>query len=469
MKSLIVKINNLQYYLKIRLLFGVIFIFIIIFLLWMKIVPMGTITYTYNFKNNNDFISRITPKSRVLEIKDGSQKIVGNPVYFTLRTPRKFKTAILNLEYKNNKYPIIEAGILVDNTLWRYNLKSVKNSIIDDLAYKWNVVHSDDVFLIQRNNDFLSLDEFFNAKIDYGKIAVYDYDLKTEFKLNNYTPTSTKRILNYGLRGDFQFFTYIKNELLSFDFNIQDLNQNKSKDDININLYYQNQIINTAHLDDDGNIKDNGVVSSKRNIKIDANGLPEGVYKVEMRVDDDIIVNSIETAQQKIAFLNKIRLNNKTDIKTIYTDTNQINVKTINPASLQNIKFDNKNIEINKTYKQFSANMDFGISKVVLEKNDLMIGGDGIFAFNKSDFFNPRITKINKDTDINKQGIDYILTKYKPTKNKEWENSTVSFNLEKAYNENNKYSFIISVPGLKIEDKKNSFIEIKKISIMLKD
>ena len=272
--------------------------------------------------------------------------------------------------------------------------------------------------------------------------------------------------------GNFQFFTYIQNEDLNFKFYVQDLNKNKDSDDININLYYQNKLISTAKLDDDGNSSDNGVISNERVVQMNASDLPIGVYKIEMRVNDDIVINSIKTSQQKISFLDKIRLTKKSKLKNIYTNTNQINIKVINPASLQKVKFEDSNIDVNETYKQFSLKIDSDkvIKEIILDKNDIIIGGRGMFSFNKNSFLNPRVNKVDKNLDVEKRKIDYVLTKYNPHINDiEWIKSDTHFELNLAYSENNKYKFIISIPDLKAEDGGDDFLVIKEIKAIFSD
>lgn len=467
--------KTVQY--NIRILFWAVFVFVLLFLVWVKAVPNGKISYTYDFlENNHEFIGKLNPEIRVGEIINGEQKIIGNPVYFILRTPREFKTVNLKLKYKNpsnKKYPIIELGMLVDNTLWRYNLKAVQNSIIDNLALKWNVLFDDGVFLMQKKDNFLSLDEFFDAKVDYQKIAVYDYDLKSDFILPNYSKKYQKEKIDYGLRGDFQFFTYIKNEDLDFEFYFQDLNQNKDKDDVNINLYCQNELIATSKFLDDGNLTDNEVMSDERVVSLVANNLLEGVYKIELRVNDDIVVNSIKTSQKKISFLNKVRLNNGDNkVKDIYTDAEQIAVKIINPANLQDIEFSGNSLKINETYKQFNIKSDSNdkIKKINLKKNGVVINGNGMFVFSEDQYFDPRIKNVNANLDFEKQGIDYVLTRYRPNNlSKEWIESDLKFDLESAYSKNNEYKFMISVPGLSADNKSDDYLVVKSIKFELTD
>jgi hypothetical protein len=116
---------------KIRIFLWSIFGLGLLFLAYEKTVPFGHISYMTDFKHYNYFIGKLTPKERIES--DGSiTRIIGDPVYFSVYSPRNFNRATLTFEYKRFgngqvKIPIIEAGILADKKVWRYDLEPVEN------------------------------------------------------------------------------------------------------------------------------------------------------------------------------------------------------------------------------------------------------------------------------------------------------------------------------------------------------
>ena len=121
--------NNLV--IKFRIIFWLILAGIVSWLLYMAIVPSGQITYVSDFSSSNYFIKKLSPAERVEIPVNGVQNIIGDPVYFSLRTPRRFDSAILTIKYKNETgLPIIETGVLVDKKIWRYDLEPKENKII---------------------------------------------------------------------------------------------------------------------------------------------------------------------------------------------------------------------------------------------------------------------------------------------------------------------------------------------------
>jgi len=71
--------------------------------------------------------------------------------------------------------------------------------------------------------------------------------------------------------------------------------------------------------------------------------------------------------------------------------------------------------------------------------------------------------------DVNKDGINYVLANYRiPSDDGEWKTAEVEFDLTKAYSEDGKYSFLISIPGLRADDGVDDYIEIGGIKIDLR-
>ena len=457
--------------LRLRIFLWAILALIVLWLFYMAVVPSGKIVYSQNFNNDNFFIQKLTPAERVEEVNSGTQKIIGDPVYFSLRTPRRFNSARVTIEYKNNSsLPIIEVGVLVDRTLWRYETKPIENKIIDQLSMVWDVFKNDGTMLLQKQKKYNDIEEFLNDLPAREEFALYNYDLQKEYLPPGYKPNKKDTKIDYALRGPYQFYTYLKDEKLNFNFTFIDLNVNKDSDPIDVNLYYQNKLIATKHLDDDGVVGEENKISAERSLNFTVDNLPEGVYKVEVKTNDDIISREIKTTQSRLAFINSVRLadENKKNI-ILFADSNQISAQTINPAKLQTIYVDEQKLELNETYKQFDLVSNGNTTKKIhLAKDDVMLSGDGVFSFADDEIISPDFKKINTKTSVNGQGINYILAGYQnPQQSSEWKINSAVIDLQNAYREFNKYNFMISVPGLKSADELKGNIEISRIKIEL--
>jgi hypothetical protein len=474
--------NSYKYIFRLALwgsLFGV-----VVWLVYMSVVPSGQIIYRHDFKKDNYHIGRIGPDTRV-EYKeyDGSYLsfIKGDPAYFNLRTPRNFDTALLKIRYKrsgNLNLPLVEAGVLVDSALWRYDLKPVENKILDQLALVWESIEEDGLILFKRiggdadaMHNYDSIASFIENPPARDRIAAYNIDFNPEYEMRDYEPLKKNIEYRTPIRGNFQFYTYVglmndAPEKMYFKFKFSD--QNKDADPVDLHLYYGDVLIDSRHLDDDG--ADDEKESVERELEFDLAGLPSGVYKIELRAGSDIITRSIETAQAKLSFINKIWLFDEGKKLSVFTDSYDINVQTQDPRSLQTIRFEGGDLEIKETYKQYGFKASGSPMEINFERSNLIMAGDGVFSFSKDSLLNPKLKRVNSFSDLKNSGVDYVLAKYIiPSVNGEWREAELEFDLKQAYRENGKYSFLISIPGLRAEDNvKNEGIIIRQIEFHLK-
>lgn len=466
---------------KFRIFFALILASIFIFLIIEGVVPTGHIKYDLFYpeeSRSNFFIGKPTPAERI-DSTSSEFDLIGEPVYITLSTPRRFNKAVLKIKFNNqNDMPVIEAGIMTDKITKTYDLKPVENRIIDRLSYVWDKTQEGEIIFLQKDRKYNDIKSFLNDLPPRNEIGVYNYELPGKFILKDYKPESYERTISHSFRGPYQFYTYIKNEKLDFSFDITDLNQNKDPDNIEINLYHEGALIDSRKLEDDGIETDNGQESPERGIMLSDSGLPEGVYKIEVKCNNDIITDKIKTTQSRISFLNRLWIVDKNFDKnsTLYTDSLVLSAQTENPGSLQEISIDGKKFGIKETYRQYSEQTERPTASVKLEKSDIIISGNGLFGFDDKMFFDPELKKVSGNIDPEKSGIKYIIANYSPPLTIDgWREATVFLDLERSYRElipsligdPGKYSLIISVPGLRADDNVNDRITIQNIDIDL--
>lgn len=472
---------------KLRIFFWIILALVIAGLLYCGLAPTGQMTYIKNFTHDNYFVSKLTPEDRVLPAINGVQNIIGDPAYFTLHTLRPFDTAKLTITYKNNDKKIIEAGALMDKSVWRYDLQPIENKYLEDYLKTWPSVRDGQTILLERPAEAISISplkygsifEFLSNPPAVNEIALYNYDLKRDFDLPDYVASPSENDLGLSLRGAYQFYIYIKNEDPDLVFSFSDLNKNKDSDNIDINIYSQNKLVGSWHQVDPSAPTDNGHLESRGEVKINPTKLASGVYKVEVKANDDIITDKIRTKQSKLVFINKIWLadKNRKDL-AFFTDSSIVNAQTVNPGRLQTIKVGSDDLKIAETYKQYSLETKNSTNLIKIPKDDLILSGDGVFAVDQASFFNPDFKKVGPN--FHDQGIRYILANYNPvSEENSWKKATAEFDLKNAYSEPEdsvvsylghgprKYSFLISVPGLRADDNISDQIEINQIKIEL--
>jgi hypothetical protein len=334
--------------------------------------------------------------------------------------------------------------------------------------------------------------DFIQDNNNRKKIAVYNYNLVIPFSWSNYSPlnspgfssgpSSSNRpivastvgsagspALSWpSLRGAYEFYSYINNGLLSFNFDFFNLHENSQPDTIIVNVYDPaGQQIFSQSLADQGQIQ------------ISLDKLTVGAYKVEVKASDNIITRKLVLADSRISFINKVWLVNGANL---WTDSAKIKVKNVNPATRGNIVFAGQFFNIDQTYKQFvltaahpvidgtAASQVAGgavknqaasqaaenqlvdsvkpsIYKISIGRGDYIIEADGVFSLAADSLFNPSFPKVSTDLDLN--NIDYIIANYQPPlPGGEYQIATAEFSLSNAYREFGKNTFMISIPGL---------------------
>jgi len=430
---------------------------------YMKIVPSGKISYIYDFSRPNYFIGKLTPAERV-KINKTDAEILGDPVYFSLKTPRRFERAKVTVKFKNTTdYSIMEMGFLNNKDAWNYDLKPMQNKIIDQLLLVWSVVLGENgVRLIEREKKYNTVENFLADLPDRDEIALYNYSVKNNFLLDKYEPGHDNNLIDYKFRGSYQFYTYIKQEELTYVFNFVDLNVNKDDDPVEIKVYSEGGEIYSAYVAD---VK----TDNNRQAVITIDNLPAGVYRFSVIANDDIITKNITSKQSKFAILSKVWLaeGNKEDL-VLFTNSRLVSAQTINPASLGKIKVGDAILDLKETYKQMSVKNLNRLVKIELPYNDIIISGDGVFSFTEDGLLEPRFKNVDGNLDINGEEINYVLTNYQtPDSFDGWQTATAEFDLTKAYQENGKYQFLISIPSFKAEESAEGDIVIKEIKVDL--
>ncbi|MEI6529566.1 MAG: hypothetical protein WCN88_04180 [Candidatus Falkowbacteria bacterium] len=470
---------------KFRLFLGLILVIIISVFLYLKVVPFGHITYERDYgsriRSGKGFIYGFTPAERV-DLKSGDvPRLIGDPVYFSVFTPRTFDKAKLTIVYRDNlalDTPIVEAGVLVDNIVWRYDLKPVDNKALDYLMLRWNKIEENGHLFLQKEKKYNSLNDFENdlAKGELSAcanpmencLALYNYPLEYNYQIVNYHPAQPLT-LNTPLRGTHQFYIYLNNEPLRLDFSFVDLNQDLKPAPIKVILSSASgNIIETKDISDE-NLNPGSAKIEEKELTLSEPSLPAGVYKVEIKITDDMVIKKIFSTADRLSFINKVWPVSSAGPLRLYTDSNYLQVKALNPASLQTINFSSEEFSLSEAYRQFDfqSKSNANIKEINLKKDDVILENNGVFAWSSESLFNPGFPKVDRFFSV-KNPLQYIIADYKQPKEEEgYKTASLELNLKGAYREKGKYSFMISVPGLKTEDGTKDNLEIYQIKIEL--
>lgn len=468
--------GNNKKFLIFRIFFNLILITIFLFFVYKLIekdlVLNGELNINSNLNKKNPFISVIFPEHRAIN-KGNYYEINDEPVYFTVRSPINFDRAELNIEFQPDKQEVIYLGYADNKEGWSYKMHTLYNKTLDNI--KWDKLEDEKNTLWQRDKKFDSIENFYGQILITDGIGAYDFKIGEHFLIKNYQKTDKEIEISNCIRGEHKFYTYIKDEALNFTFKVYDINRSEDEDPVYINVYNNKDKVIYSKMTSDSNKKIDGADENPKYISIFIPNLSEGAYKIEFLSNDDNIIRSIKTTQNKLTFIDRIYLCDNPEyaykffnlpLKSteLYATGDTLSFYTAHKNGLQNISINGINLPISKQHEWYNYNNGSKMSNIFIPKNDIKISTRGLIALSKDLFFNPEMLDLKSYADSS--DIKYIIGQYKiprPLKNN-WLENKIYFDLVDTKIENGSLKFIISSPELKF-NKTN--LKIKNISIKL--
>jgi hypothetical protein len=432
-------------------------VFFVVLFLCLLIKDSGLLEITMSKSPNNDtsMISPLFPANRIET--DSAWQITQEPVYFTARMPAPYERVELNITYQNDCCQIIKAGLqLQSDNQWTYILESLNNRHFDDLV--WPSITDGALTLWQKTSKFKTIDEWFAQVDDLEKYASYNVDLANNYILSEYQDNTEMIDYDVFLRGEFSFYTYIDGSL-NIDLEFQDLNRAKNEDNIVLSIFdLQSHKIFEHSYGDDGYVLNTDPESEPRLINLQLENLKTGPYRIVVSVSNDIFTRRISTRHKYLTFINKIYLANSieyadgldniTGLGTdLVTNSSELRFSTSHRAGLQEILVNDQKAVLSTLHEKYTIHDYEVFKRVVVPKNDVLIEGNGLFAFSEELYFDPQVAQ--KEVLYSEDDFDYFIANYqKPTVVGEYITSKVSFDLATAMVDHGKLRFILSAPGV---------------------
>ncbi|HNV96757.1 MAG TPA: hypothetical protein PKL13_00360 [bacterium] len=432
----------------------------------------GKLEIVSSLNKQNPFISVIFPEHRAIK-KDNYYEINDEPVYFTVRSPINFNRAEVNIEFDPGEQESISLGYADNKEGWSYKIHTLYNETLNNI--KWPTLTDEINTLWQKDENFKSIDDFYQKLQKLDGVAAHDFNLGEHFYIKDYKKSQKQIEINNCLRGELKFYTYIKDEPLDFTFTVYDINRTNGSDNIFIKVYNNMNKVIYSKMIEDPNKKTDGADENAKYISILIPNLKEGAYKIEFLTNDDNIIRNIKTSQNLFSIIDVVYLCDNPEyaykffnlgFKTteLYAVGNTLSFYTAHKNGLQNISINGKNLSVTKQHNWYNFENGSQMAKIIIPKNDIKISTRGVMSFSKDTYFNPEI--INLENYSESHDIKYLIAQYKiPEKTKDnWYKNTVYFDLDDAKIENGNLKFIISSPKLKFN---KGFIKIKNISVKL--
>jgi len=456
---------------KIRLFFILLSLLFLLVFIYLKVSPLGTWACNSNFSSQNHLFlgtgcfSKPSPNDRFL--KEKNIKMIGDPLYFSLYSPRNFDKLNLEIKFKANldeNNPVIEAGLLVNKDLFHYQLKPVYNFWLEDYKSDWQKISQDD------DIEKLLIDNCQEIPLNFC-LAQYNLDKNERNYLPRFsTDKETKNIKHdLALRGHHSFYIYLKDDSdLNLKLQAKDLNLNQDKSPITIDVYSYNDLI-YSEIFPDNRLEEKGSreTSDYFDLEVFLSSLPEGFYRLDLKANDDIVFNNLSIESSILSWRRRLWFYHEIDREiNLLTDSKVLQVKVQNPSAFQDLIFANENLKLKELYKQYEImnkdNNDDLYYNISFKGGGLLLEGPGVFAFSEDKLFNPNYSRLDR---FYQKQAKFVFDNYEEVKRLDdgYYLANLNFDLAGVYREDNKYNLIISVPGLRVEDKRENFVEIKNI------
>ncbi|HLD18064.1 MAG TPA: hypothetical protein VJB99_03245 [Patescibacteria group bacterium] len=438
-------------------------------LLWQELVPSGTFVVTKTPGISSPFVDRVLPDARVrspehLSSYEWVQPIIGDPAFFFVHPHRSFKTVEAEVRFRNDEnVPIVEFGARANAPGETYDLRPLQNLLIDHSS--WDRLEKDGMVLLQRKHIYDSLEDFLSDPPARATIATYHFTLEKLFRLVDVQPSPQRQILDVSLRGPHEFFTYIKDETLRFDFGFMDMNRKEGGDSVRIVLVNEKGVpLADRNLGDDGNVSEDREPSGMRTLRLEVPNLPEGVYKVQLQAESDIFFRRIATRQRYVTFLNHLTLGDEAGYREpsasvqFWTDASVLRFSTQHADAVQDVSVGSDSVSIPMPFQEVRHRVtQTGLVSVNVPEGDVIVNSDGLFAFSQDQYFDPDPTRLTSDTDLDRLGVNYIVAKYVPPRQEgDWLVANVSFDPSVLSFDKETWKFVVSLPG--IQDTGKTFL-----------
>lgn len=459
---------------------------IMIFLIYSNIFASKDFHYFYDIGSEKDnFLSpaqRISEK--ISEEKINYRNLTSNLVYFNVPITKNSESLTLKIKFKDN---FAEEGSMSigakDQQEWHYLNKKIFDKKIENLFETYPSKSLGNLILFKVNPDVrdYSIEEFLintpPRTFSHKNLSI------PNLKMNDYTPKEFT--IDTALRGNQIFYVYVKGDF-SVKVSKRDLNwydnAETGKDIVTMNLYHLNGSLISKEIildDDEDEAKSDKNNRREQSGTLTVQNIPEGVYKLELVNNGDLLITSIKFNQNKVVLYKNLFLAQSEAYFNNFERTSKVFFKLEKPTEVIAQSWHdhgvNQLIRINEYEIKMKEKTSHKYTKLIpnssnfyqlsSSKNDVLITGPLFFSFSEESWFDA--SKYNPNL-INVESADYLLYEYdSPKQLGEWKIAEVNFNISDTYVQNQQLSMLISVPHLTKEDFKTSTIPIDWIDILV--
>jgi hypothetical protein len=436
----------------------------IAWLVILRFPPSGTVTFDVPFDGRSAWIDPFLPAERVTSPGNqeggwSGQRILGDPVYGSIRIPGTYDNVNVAVEFRATRQPLLELGIQQAADADAYAYTPIWFEPLEDPS--WRPVQSGDRAGFVRDGSPDSILSSTNA------------DQLLEWHASSTMPllsdaAGVMRKTSVSLRGSQDLWAIPASGTVAFTFEFQDANRTRGNDAIILRITRGDEEIRTDAIGVGGSRDTKmGRVFSKA-IHID-NAKP-GVYRIQVIADDNVFIRSITTpcvhwvAGPRLVFGDLVGYATSTPPAIAWSNSRHLVLETFHNEGLQRITFGSSGATLTKTHDQVRLDrMDAGAAPqtLVAPNGDVRIIGDGWFAFSRDAFFSPEPRRVTDQTSLDREGINGVLAPYvRPESLGDgWYRATISLALDPSLDH---VRLALSAPGI---TSRSGSVDIRRVTL----
>lgn len=399
----------------IRVLIWLLPVAVVSWILVLNLVPSGTASLTYHQGETRDYISKFDQSESYGPVfKDRGQKwrtVLAEKASFFIRSWRPFSGIDLTISLLHPTTRVVLKG--VDRTDSEDNSKVVFLPEIE--GYRdWDAIQTGGTLLLQRRRQFSSIDEFKASPPPADEISLFKTDLRKTQTIGA-EPERTEHRVQQAFRGSHWFRMYVTAAKPEIKLTVQkhDLNQKSGPDRLAVLVYgpdHSNRFAQT--IEDDGSENVDGAGRAPQRLEVKLTDLPAGEYRLGLLANDEVVVDSIETANGLMYLVGPYQPQADADHPVTITARGRVVFGTNHSEAEASLWINDRELKI-PPQSDFRHLNDESINVLTIKSPAVSVNTD--YGFTLGDlvnYYEPYGLSLLTRTEADQLGVNYVIAQY---------------------------------------------------------
>lgn len=268
-----------------RLVWVVAGVSLLFFVVARNLPASGILTASSRTAQSSGFIGGFTPLDRALPVQEAGlwySDIVNEPVYFHVAAPSLYRTARVQLRYKNEGQPYLALGARTDLEAWSFDLKPIDLPALDESG--WKARQDGELRIYEKKPSVRSGQEILASSS--GRVAVLALDpARWGLRLPAVKETSFESTLS--LSGSRGMYVYVQ------------------EGPLDVSLRFRGPATAIAHID----VRRGGETLMSRTRQADGTvdltltGAVPGLYRIDILAPESMTLSGIHSRHTRVALI----------------------------------------------------------------------------------------------------------------------------------------------------------------------